>query len=334
MRENQHYMTRDERMKLEAYLRAGKGVTWIARELGVSRQTIYNEKKRGAYEHDCGWYTEVRYSADKAQQVHDYMQTGKGRPLKIGHEKQYADFLEQMVVERRYSPAAALAAARGQGFAVSICVGTFYSYISKGVFLRLTNKDLWVKPRRKRRKQQVRRVAHPALPSITDRPEAVQERKEYGHWEMDLVIGKSGTSACLLTMAERSSREPIIVKLPNKKAETVRAVFDQMERSMGKQAFREKFKSITTDNGPEFLEYDLLRRSVHGGERFQVWYCHSYSAWEKGSVENLNRMIRRFFPKGTDFTRVTKKEIAAIQDWISGYPRKVLGWKCPAELAA
>lgn len=98
---------------------------------------------------------------------------------------------------------------------------------------------------------------------------------------------------------------------------------------MGKQAFREKFKSITTDNGPEFLEYEKLRRSSLGDVRFQVWYCHSYAAWEKGSNENHNRMIRRWFPKGTDFTKVTKKQVADIQHWMNSYPRKVLDWKTP-----
>ena len=73
--------------------------------------------------------------------------------------------------------------------------------------------------------------------------------------------------------------------------------------------------------------------SIHGGERFRVYYCHSYSAWEMGSNENMNRMIRRWFPKGTDFSRVPKKEIAEFQDWLYHYPRKVLGWKSPAELA-
>lgn len=326
----QHYMTEAERYKLEAYMEAGKSVAWIARELGFCRQTIYNELRRGAYVHTCEWWDEVRYSADKGQQKHRYMQSGKGRPLKIGRERAYAAFLEEMVVERRYSPGAALAAARGAGFAVSICVSTFYSYIDKGVFLRITYKHLWEKRKRKKQTYRtVKRIAHPKLPSITDRPERIQRREEYGHWEMDLVVGRAGTAACLLTLTERKKREELIFKLPNKRAETVRAVFDRMERSMGKQAFREKFKSITTDNGPEFLEYEKLRRSSLGDVRFQVWYCHSYAAWEKGSNENHNRMIRRWFPKGTDFTKVTKKQVADIQHWMNSYPRKVLDWKTP-----
>ena len=99
--------------------------------------------------------------------------------------------------------------------------------------------------------------------------------------------------------------------------------------------FREKFKTITTDNGAEFLEYDLLTKSVRdGSKRFEVYYCHSYAAWEKGSVENHNRMIRRWFPKGTDFSRISKKRIAEIQDWMNSYPRKILGWETPGTMAA
>ena len=81
-------------------------------------------------------------------------------------------------------------------------------------------------------------------------------------------------------------------------------------------------------------ELEKLRQSIHGGVRFDVWYCHSYAAWEKGSNENHNRMIRRWFPKGTDFTKVTKKRIAEIQTWMNDYPRKILEWCTPNELAA
>ena len=102
---------------------------------------------------------------------------------------------------------------------------------------------------------------------------------------------------------------------------------------MGRDLFKKKFRSITTDNGSEFLEYDQLTRSIFGGKRFDIWYCHSYAAWEKGTNENHNRMIRRWFPKGTDFSKVKSAEIAALQDWMNGYPRKVLGWKTPRETA-
>ena len=335
MTKKQHYMTRSERDKLEAWLRVKKPVAWIARELGFARQTIYNEIKRGAYEHDCYHYTEIRYSADKAQQIHDYMQTGKGRPLKIGTDRGYADFLEDKIVKNRFSPAAALAAARVEGYRTRVCVSTLYSYIEKGVFLRLTNQHLWEKGRKKKQNYEpVRRIAHPRLPNIEDRPKEIDQRLEAGHWEMDLVVGRSGSRAVLLTLTERQSRRELIFKLPNRQAATVRKIFDGLEHKLGKNKFRKTFRSITTDNGSEFLEYERLRRSIYGGVRFDLYYCHSYAAWEKGSNENHNRMIRRFFPKGTDFAKVTKKRITELQDWMNGYPRKILDWKTPEEWTA
>ena len=101
------------------------------------------------------------------------------------------------------------------------------------------------------------------------------------------------------------------------------------------QDFRKRFRSITTDNGSEFMEYEKLKRSCRcKGSRFDIYYCHSYSAWEKGTVENHNRMIRRFFPKGTNFDGVTPAEVRRVQDWMNHYPRRVLDWKSPIEAAA
>lgn len=177
-----------------------------------------------------------------------------------------------------------------------------------------------------------RRVSHPGLPSIEIRPESIKQRTEPGHWEMDLVVGKANTKAALLTLVERMSRNILIFKLPDKKASSVKAIFDRLERIY--PDFRKRFKSITTDNGSEFLRYQELRTSIHGRNRFNIYYCHSYSAWEKGTNENHNRIIRRWYPKGTDFTNITEKEIAVLQNWMNHYPRKVLGWSCPAEKAA
>lgn len=109
---------------------------------------------------------------------------------------------------KRYSPAAALAVARKENFRTSVYVSTLYSYISKRVFLHLTNKDLWEKGR----------TAHPTLPSITNRPEHINPRSERGHREMDLVVGRSESRNVLLMMLERQAREPLVFKLPNKQA--------------------------------------------------------------------------------------------------------------------
>lgn len=346
MPKKQHYMTRDERYQLEALREAGVPVAQIARQLGFCKKTIYNELHRGAYHRivlkSSIYRDEIHYSAEKAQQITDYNQTGKGRPMKIGSDQSYADYLERKMLgiqpdgstdkRKRFSPAAALADARAEGFSTTVCTSTLYSYIDKGIFLNLTNKNLWIKGNQKKRSYEpVQRIAHPKLPSITQRPQIINSREEQGHWEMDLVVGRKGSKPVLLTLSNRKSREEMIFKLPNRQASTIRGVFDQMERNM--PDFRKRFKSITTDNGSEFLQYEELTKSIYGGKRFEVYYCHSYAAWEKGTNENHNRMIRRWFPKGTDFSRVTKKEIAELQDWMNGYPRKILNWARPADIA-
>lgn len=329
----QHYMTHDERQQLEAlYNHARLPVSQIAKKLGFCRQTIYNELKLGSYVHTCDYWDETRYSACKAEQLHKCAQTAKGRPLKIGNDYEYAGYLENKIIKDKYSPAAALAAARKAGFMTNVCVSTLYSYIEKQVFMDLSNRHLWVKSKKKKRSgSSERRIAHPKLPSIADRPDYINDRSELGHWEMDLVVGKENRGPVLLTLTERVTRQEMIFKLPDKKAATVCSVFDKLEKSTPQ--FKKKFQSITTDNGSEFLVLEKLQQSIHGGKRFDVWYCHSYSAWEKGSNENHNRMIRRWFPKGTDFTKVTKKRVAEIQEWMNNYPRRILGWNTPNEMA-
>lgn len=328
----QHYMNRDERLRLETLLEEKRPVSYIARKLGFCRQTIYNEIKRGTYIHTCDWWDEKRYSANKAQQLHNYAQTGKGRPLKIGKDHMFAQFLEDKMLgkqpngkidrRKRFSPAAALAQAQKEGYTTTVCTATLYSYIEKGVFLSVTNKDLWEKSKKKKKKQRpVQRIAHPALPSIAERPTYINNREELGHVELDLIVsGKNGKGA-LLTVTERVARQECIRKIPDRKAATVRKALRSIRRSMP------GIKSITTDNGSEFLEYELLRAAV----KCPIYYCHSYAAWEKGTNENHNRMIRRWFPKGTDFNKVNKKEITACQDWMNNYPRKSLGWLTPNE---
>lgn len=328
----QCYMTAGERHQLEAMRRNKIPVAEIARQLNRSRQTIYNELRRGSYLHTVDYQDVVRYSADKGQAIRELASKCKGRRIKTQNDADYMDFLEYMILKGKYSPAAALAEARAVGYTTTICVTTLYSYISKRRFPKLRDIDLLEKvSRRRRKKSEEPRIAHKDYPSIEVRPEHIGQRSEGGHWEMDLIVGCRGSKAVLLTLTERRSREEIIMKLPDRRAETIRRAIDRLERRTPQ--FRQKFRSITTDNGSEFLQYEQLIRSIRGGIRFHVYYCHSHAAWEKGSNENHNRMIRRFFPKGTNFDKVKPSEVKAVQDWMNNYPRKILGWKRPCEIA-
>jgi IS30 family transposase len=95
---------------------------------------------------------------------------------------------------------------------------------------------------------------------------------------------------------------------------------------------KEIFKIVTSDNGSEFLDFGKLEKSIFGGKRFEMYYAHPYSSYERGTNENANGIIRRFLPKGTDFSKISNKKIQKIQDWMNDYPRKILGWLSANEL--
>lgn len=119
------------------------------------------------------------------------------------------------------------------------------------------------------------------------------------------------------------------IAIPNRKAETVVKALDALERKLGARRFRAIFKSITFDNGTEFAAAEGLERSCVNKRlpRTKVYFCHPYSSWERGTNENTNGMIRRRFPKGTNFAAVTNAQIAQAENWINNYPRKILGYK-------
>ena len=245
------------------------------------------------------------------------------------------------IVNEDYSPAAVLGELKAQGkegdFSVTVCVTTLYSYIDKGIFLKLSNKNLPVKKNKKRNYKKVQRQQKRAAAgeSIDKRPKEIDTREEFGNWEMDSVLGKRGKSKnTLLVLTERKTRNEIIFKLPDHTDEAVVAALDRLERKWGADMFKRVFKTITVDNGSEFADAEGLQRSIinEGEKRTKVYYCHPYSSWERGTNEVTNKMIRRKIPKGTNFDDRTEEEVESIENWINGYPRKIHGYHSAGEL--
>lgn len=332
------HLTQSDRIKMETMLNSGHRVVEIAEYLEVHKSTIYREIKRGEYTHRNSDYTEeVRYSSDLGQKSHDWNAQGKGRSIKIGKDLPLAEYIEDKIINDKYSPEAALAAVAQSGieFSTTISVRTLYRYIDNGIFLKLTNKELPVKGKRKKhnKKVQVQKRAA-AGKSIEKRPDEVENREIFGHWEMDTVKGKRGvTKSCMLVLTERKTRNEIIAKLPDQKAESVVDALNRIERKWGGM-FKNIFKSITVDNGVEFSDCEGLERSVlnPGEKRTFLFYCHPYSSWERGTNENTNRLIRRHVPKGEDFDEKQDRDIEYIENWINNYPRGIFDFKTAAQL--
>ena len=338
MKEYKH-LKYDDRIKIEALIKEKCSAAKIAKHLKCSRNTVYNELKRGKYERLTGEYVKyISYSADIAQVDYDYKATAKGTPLKIGNDYKFVKYVEDKIVNEKYSPDAIIGEIKKLGlqFRGMVCTSTIYNYINAGdVFANITRESLYMKGKRKKKYDKIRRIKKISkglgLKRISERPDVVEKREDVGHWEMDTVKGKRGGSTqTLLVLTERKTRYEIIRKLPDSKQESVAKILDELERQTG-SLFSYVFKSIAVDNGSEFLNDKLLEKSVRSGKRTDVYYCHPYSSWERGSNENLNKMIRRFIPKGENLKKYTKVHIKKIQEWINHYPRRILDYESSAE---
>lgn len=338
-KKNKH-LTERERYTIEILLKEGKRASEISQKLGRHIRTIEREIKKGVVEllnYDLTYKKE--YCADRAQAIYMQNSRNKGPDLKIGNDHKLAKYIEDRILNDKYSPDAVIGEikAKGLDFKKSICTRTLYNYIDKGVFAKLSNKDLPIKKDEKRPYRKVR-IAHKNLKgtNIEERPKDIEERKEYGHWEMDCVVGKQGGSGvALLVLTERKTRQEIMIKLSRKTQEEVEKAIDKLEKKHGKW-FKHKFKTITMDNGSEFLDFKALESSkIYPGElRTKTYYAHPYSSWERGTNENNNRLIRRFIPKGMDIKNIKVSEIKRIEKWMNNYPRKIFNYKSANEVAA
>lgn len=324
------HLTRTDRLRLEGMLLAGMGCSAIAKELGVHRSTVYYEKKKGEYVHrNSDWTEEVRYSADLADMRTRQNETGKGPQLKIGNDRKLAEYIEKRISVDRYSPAAVLGEIKAKRLKFSVTIhspNTIYSYIDKGIFLTLTNKDLPIRGKKKRAYNKVKPIKRaPRGESIEQRPVVVRDRTSFGHWEMDTVVSARPSNKALLVLTERLTRREIIRLLPDKTTASVIRALDQIELGMG-GGFNDLFKTITCDNGTEFSDAAGIERSVYGGSRTKTYFCHPYSSYERGSNENANKLIRRWQPKGSNFDDITEAQVQFIEDWMNKYPRKLHKW--------
>ena len=147
---------------------------------------------------------------------------------------------------------------------------------------------------------------------------------------MDCVCGS--TKSTLLVLSERLTRKELIFKMPNQKSNSVIKCIDSLERKYGSK-FKKIFKSITVDNGSEFSNFKGIEKSIYSTKnRTNLFYCHPYSSWERGTNERLNREIRRLIPKSSDLSKYSNKDISNVESWVNNYPRQVLNYSSSAEV--
>lgn len=331
-------MSYTKRLQLEMLLKTKMSYIEIAKYLDVSYVTVYREIRRGLYNHkitktdrytgEITYPTEKRYSAEIAQRKYIENSTAKGRPLKIGKDFEFVNYINNRVKTEKISACAVLGEIKRKQmkFDTTISKTTLYRYIDIGIFdnIRLSHKR-----KKAYRQQQAKRA--PRGTSIEQRPPEIALRNTFGHWEMDCVCGP--TLPTLLVLSERQTRKEIIIKMKNQRADSVVRCLNGLERKYGK-SFKQVFKSITVDNGVEFSDFKGLERSVFSksAKRTKIYYCHPYCSSERGTNERLNREIRRLIPKGTDLNGISVKDVQRVERWVNNYPREVLNYDCSEEL--
>lgn len=343
-KENQyHHLTEADRNKIQALINQkdnkGKRLfnnSYIANYLGVHRSTISRElNKRKSYKVmvRSGKAIEKPYNAVDAQNNYIFKRGLSKGIYKLRKYSKMAKFIEDKIKVDKWAPDVIIGYMKKHNYFLKdgfceITVPTVYNAIRYGI-INVKIEDT----RRMKYKKEYTYQDKTSLPiskipySIENRPEEINNRSTFGHFEIDTVIGtKRGKHECLLTITERKTKFEIIFKISSKSSENVVNKINQIKSFMNKH-YNKIFKSFSTDNGTEFSDFLGIIKDT----KTQIYFCHPYCSGEKGTNEKQNSMIRYFIPKKTLLENYTCEDINKIAEWMNNYPRKSLDYKTPLE---
>jgi len=305
-------LTSEQRYQISALQKIGYGPTEIAKELEVHKSTISRELSRNRGERGY----RPKQANEKALERRTHATPRKriaAETWAVVKEKVRQDWSPEQVsgwLEKHQE--------------IRISHEWIYQYI-------LTEKqaggDLYTHlrqhgKRRKRYGQYDRRGKLPNRVSIEERPQLVEQRERLGDWEVDTLVGK-GHRGALVSLVERKSRytllQPVTQRLANLVADATISLL---------QPFTDLVHTITGDNGKEFAEHKRIAETL----KANFYFAHPYSAWERGTNENTNGLVRQYFPKKTDFSKVARSETKVAVDRLNHRPRKCLDFKSPFEV--
>lgn len=326
------HLSYKEMCKIEAWHRDGHSNREIARRLNRAPQTINNAIHSGSVMqarqqmiNDKKYrYLNKIYLADVHFQRYQDNRSNCGSKPKWLECEDFINWADQKMLNSKWSPDACVGYAKRQKFyPVDQIPSTksLYNWIDSGI-MKTRNFNLLEKLSRKPRKpkSKARRNKRVLGESIEQRPEEINTRKEFGHWEIDTVVGqKQASDPVLLTLVERKTRFEWILKIATQTENDVDEALTEIFK--GDDNLKSQvFKSCTADNGSEFAGLNKLT------EYLKVYFCHPYASYERGTSENQHKLIRRFIPKGKAIKNVSDSQIKRINQWINDYPRCILGY--------
>ena len=295
--------------RLNIKLALGKGLSYrkMGKKLGLNYTTIYEEVKRngGKEQYDPGIAELNEFLKRK-----DY---NENRPCPVSGNEKNLRFIERQLV-KGLSPKAIVERVKLERKEKIICHQTIYNIINTS--RKEWKKYLIYKGKRKDRKPN-KNSEKIEKKSYHNRPLEANERSEIGHLEIDTIHLRGGGS--LLSIVDRKSRWLKLYLLKDRKKVSVNECLIEFIR---KGFFKGKVKSITCDNGKEFNGY----KEIESRFSIPVYFCDPYASWQRGSNENANRIVRRYFPKSTSYKEISKKYLQEVETMINYLPRKILGY--------
>lgn len=323
MKKSYRHLSEYERDGIESCLRAGVSKSEIARRIGRDRSTISREVAR------IGNINRKNYDARMAEKLAQSNASMPRKPRKLLH----AELWEYVysLLKKRLSPeqiSGRLKVEYPEDKSMQVSHESIYQYVyvmPKGDLRTEVLEHLRQghKKRRPRARGKDRRGSITNMKAISERPSEVEDRSVPGHWEGDLIKGK-GNASSIGTLVERTTRYTLLVKMKGADASSALAAF--------KKAFervpQELRKSMTYDRGKEMARHEELSEKV----KLSIYFADPHSPWQRGTNENTNGLIREYFPKGMDLSKVTTKEIRRVEKEINDRPRKVHGFYTAGEM--
>jgi IS30 family transposase len=302
--------------RIEKLVKEKVGIREIARLMDRSPSSVLRQANNPS---NMDWFVDrkkyvIRFSAAKAIEHQNKKRKGRGRIPKVAKDFKLRQFLEEAIKKRRWSPQIAVGVAQKQGwkFKERVSVKTVYNSIYRND-LDISLFDLLLKLRRKPSKDRIKRLWKRIFGKRIDERPDISDRKEFGHWEIDTILW--GRECSVLVLIERKTRYCKLFKLAEHTAQEVNEKLITLNPPL---------KSLTADNGHEFAHLLQLFENTY--------FTHPYSAWEKGSVENLNSLIRQFLPRTTNPDRISQSRLDEIENLLNTRPRPILNYSTPKEL--
>lgn len=298
-------LTAEERGKIEAYLTLGCSISKIAGLINRSKSTISEEVRRGKYKGKYISHIAQNRAKKRRSESHKH---SKWRDIEL------LCFIGKQL-KMKWSPEIISHALSENG--VKFSHTSIYTVIKK-------HRPEWLKLLTHQGKKLKHSASVGKIPnrvSIEKRPKIVDSRKRFGDWEADTVLSCRGGKACLAVFVERKSRLYRLAKMQDKSAGEMLAATIRTLKNQG-------VKTMTYDNGSENINHELVNNLLN----CKSFFCNAYHSWEKGSIENRNKILRQFFPKGTNFDLISEDEILKVQNKINDRPMKALNWHSPAEV--